>query len=192
MCPRSQRWWGTHSGSIHIFRAAVKQSYTNGMVTFVSALEGKTYTNAMVTFVSALEGKAEHLLWYGTCQTQGLCRLCRPQAPHGMCKSATACQCIWPCRPRQRMLSRLLKDRNKPRVCCHDYARTATTTTQGPQQRLRKDRNKPRVHPREQRTNQFIIIINCYVVGPLYPVVELAGVFQCSSHKSTCLQLSWD
>ena len=28
--------------------------------------------------------------------------------------------------------------------------------------------------------------------GPLYPVVELAGVFQCYSHKSTCLQLSRD
>ena len=50
---------------------------------------------------------------------------CRPQAPNGMCKSATSCQCIWPCRPRQRMLPR-----------------------------LRKDRNKPRVHPRGRRTNK--------------------------------------
>jgi hypothetical protein len=40
--------------SIHIFRAAVKTSYTNATVNFVRGLEGKT----------------EHLLWYGTCQTQ--------------------------------------------------------------------------------------------------------------------------
>ena len=33
-----------------------------------------------------------------------------------LCKPATSCQCIWPCRPRQRMLPRLRKDRNKPRV----------------------------------------------------------------------------
>ena len=37
---------------------------------------------------------------------------------HTMCKSATSCQCIWPCGPRQRrsMLLRRRKGRNKPRV----------------------------------------------------------------------------
>ena len=40
--------------SIHIFRAAAKKSYTNDTVSFVRGLEGKT----------------EHLLWYGTCQTE--------------------------------------------------------------------------------------------------------------------------
>eukprot|EP00040_Diaphanoeca_grandis_P023214 m.125907 g.125907 ORF g.125907 m.125907 type:complete len:409 (+) comp29165_c0_seq1:181-1407(+) len=40
--------------SIHIFRAAVK----------------KSYTNATIEFVRDLEGKTEHLLWYGTCQTE--------------------------------------------------------------------------------------------------------------------------
>ena len=41
---------------------------------------------------------------------------CRPQAPDGMCKSATSCQCIWACGPWQHVLPRLRKDRNKPRV----------------------------------------------------------------------------
>lgn len=40
--------------SMHIFRAAAKQSYNN----------------ATITFVRALEDKIEHLLWYGTCQTE--------------------------------------------------------------------------------------------------------------------------
>ena len=40
----------------------------------------------------------------------------RPQASNRLCKSATACQCIWPSRPRQRMLPRLRKDRHKSRV----------------------------------------------------------------------------
>ena len=51
---------------------------------------------------------------------------CRPQAPvpDGMYKSATSGR-VWLCRPRQRMLPR-----------------------------LRKDRKKPRVHPRGRRTNK--------------------------------------
>ena len=40
--------------SIHIFRAAVRRSYTNATINFVRGLEGKT----------------GHLLWYGTCQSE--------------------------------------------------------------------------------------------------------------------------
>ena len=43
--------------SMHIFRAAAKKSF-------------EVFPNETIAFVRGLENQTEHLLWYGTCQTE--------------------------------------------------------------------------------------------------------------------------